>query len=111
MKNLLIIILLITLPVVGFAQTKKGSADHKRKCIEAQVITDDVKMYRQAATSSEILTSLKTSDEVLFLRKHNNHWAVVTVGDKAGYVLYGEITNRAVPTPTQPAIALQKKRK
>lgn len=58
----------------------------------AQAKVDNVKMYRQAATSTEILKALHSSDEVVIVRKHNANWTIVTVNDQVGYVLTSEIT-------------------
>ncbi|RNI22695.1 SH3 domain-containing protein [Rufibacter latericius] len=113
MKKLILFITLLSLPFLAMSQTKtqKSPASKPNKCIEAQVKTDDVKMYRQAGTSSEIVATLKKTDQVLYHRKLNNTWAVVTLDDKVGYVLYGELTNRVAPAPETPVVALQKKRK
>jgi uncharacterized protein YgiM (DUF1202 family) len=58
----------------------------------ATVSYDDVKMYRQASTSTEMLKSLKSTDELVVLRKHNAQWTIVTLDDQVGYVLTSELT-------------------
>jgi uncharacterized protein YgiM (DUF1202 family) len=58
----------------------------------ATVSYDNVKMYRQAGTSTEILRALKSTDELVVLRKHNANWTIVTLNDEVGYVLTSELT-------------------
>lgn len=58
----------------------------------ARVATDEVKMYRQAGTSSEVVQSLKSTDQVALVRKHNANWSIVTVNGEVGYVLTSELT-------------------
>ncbi len=58
----------------------------------AQASYDNVKMYRQAGTSTEILKALKSVDEVLVMRKHNANWTIVSVNGEVGYVLTSELT-------------------
>ena len=57
----------------------------------AQAATDNVKMYRQAGTSTEELRSLKSTDELVIIRKHNANWTIVTVNGQVGYVLTSEL--------------------
>lgn len=80
-----VIFTLALLVQVGFAM-----ADNKATAT-AQVKHENVKMFRQAGTSTEVLETLSTSAKVDFLRKHNSQWALVTVNGKAGYVLLSEI--------------------
>jgi len=58
----------------------------------AHVSYENVKMYRQAGTSTDILKSLKSTDEIVVVRKHNAHWTIVTVNGEVGYVLTTELT-------------------
>lgn len=60
--------------------------------VVARATTDHVKMYRQAGTSTEVVRSLKKTDEVAVIRKHNANWTIVTVNDEVGYVLTTELT-------------------
>jgi len=60
----------------------------------AQVATDNVKMYRQAGTSTQELKSLKSTDELVIIRKHNANWTIVTVNGQVGYVLTSELTQK-----------------
>lgn len=57
----------------------------------AQVKVNNVKMYRQAGTSTEVLKALQITDEVVLIRKHNAAWTIVTVNDEVGYVLTSEL--------------------
>lgn len=58
----------------------------------AQASTDNVKMYRQAGTSTQEIKCLKSTDEVVIIRKHNANWTIVTVNGEVGYVLTSELT-------------------
>ncbi len=53
---------------------------------------ENVKMYRQAGTSTEILKSLRSTDDLVVVRKHNANWTIVTVNGQVGYVLTSELT-------------------
>ncbi len=81
----------IFLMLALLVQTALVSATDNTKLM-AHAITDDVKMYRQAGTSTEVVKSLKTTDEVAIVRKHNAQWTIVTVNDAVGYVLTSELT-------------------
>ena len=52
---------------------------------------DNVKMYRQPGTSTEVVKALKSSDELVVVRKYNNYWSIVTVDGEVGYVLTSEL--------------------
>jgi len=58
----------------------------------AQAKVNDVKMYQQAGTSTEILKALQSTDEVVIVRRHNADWTIVTVNGQVGYVLTSELT-------------------
>ena len=58
----------------------------------ASVSYDNVKMYRQAGTSTEVLRALKSTDQLAVIRKHNANWTIVTVNGQVGYVLTSELT-------------------
>lgn len=58
----------------------------------SRALAENVKMYRQPGTSTELLRSLKSTDEVLVIRKHNSNWSIVTVEGQTGYVLTSELT-------------------
>jgi uncharacterized protein YgiM (DUF1202 family) len=63
----------------------------KDKAVTAQPHLDNVKMYSQPGTSTEVLKSLLSTDEVVVVRKHNNQWMIVSVDGKVGYVLASEL--------------------
>jgi uncharacterized protein YgiM (DUF1202 family) len=52
---------------------------------------ENTKMYRQPGTSTEVLKSLKSTDQLVVIRKHNPHWSIVTVEGQVGYVLTSEL--------------------
>lgn len=58
----------------------------------SRATVENVKMYRQPGTSTQVLRSLKSTDQVLVIRKHNSNWSIVTVEGQAGYVLTSELT-------------------
>ena len=101
MKNLILAFALLLQTVFVFAGTRDNQ-------IIAQATTDNVKMYRQPGTSTELIKSLKTSDKVVVLRKFNSNWTIVTVDGQVGYVLHSELTKPKVQTQT---IAMHKTRK
>jgi len=82
-----VILTLALLVQVAFAM-----ADNKTTAV-ANVRHDNVKMFRQAGTSTEVIETLNTADKVEFIRKHNAQWGIVTVNGKTGYVLLSEIAN------------------
>jgi hypothetical protein len=67
---------------------------------------ENVKMYQQPGTSTTIVKALKSTDELTIVRKYNQFWTIVLVGDQAGYVLTSEL---AVPKVAKPAHTLAKK--
>lgn len=59
--------------------------------LEVRVTANEVKMYHQAGTSSELVRSLKSTEEIFLIRQHNNNWAIVSVNGQTGYVLSSEL--------------------
>jgi hypothetical protein len=85
-KTLLLLVLLIqTLIVSAF------TPDPDLKTAIRRATRENVKVYRQASTSTEALWSLKSNDEVKVIRRHNSIWSLVSVNDQVGYVLTSEI--------------------
>jgi len=83
-----VIFSLALLVQVGFAVAAPPKALKKIK-----VQHENVKMFQQPGTSTEVLETLSTADKVEFVRKFNKNWAIVTVNDKTGYVLLSELAN------------------
>ena len=52
---------------------------------------ENVKMYRQPGTSTEVLKALTRTDEVVIVRKYNNNWSIVTSNGQVGYMLTSEL--------------------
>ena len=71
---------------VGFAM-----AAAPKTTVEAQARHENVKMFQQAATSTNVVETLNPTDRVQVLRQHNAQWAIVTVNGKTGYVLLSEL--------------------
>jgi len=82
MKNVILTLALLLSTVLAFAT---GSEQ------VAQASYDNVKMYRQAGTSTDVLKALKSTDEIMVVRKHNANWTIVTVNGEVGYVLTSEL--------------------
>ncbi|KAA5545077.1 SH3 domain-containing protein [Adhaeribacter rhizoryzae] len=72
---------------VGFAMA------HNNTTLETQVRHENVKMFQQAATSTNVLETLNANDRVQFIRKHNAQWGIITVNGKTGYVLLSELSD------------------
>ena len=84
MKKLLVVLALVLQSAFVFASGNQGT-------VVARANYENTKMYRQAGTSTEVLRSLKSTDEVMVVRKHNSHWSIVTVDGQVGYVLTSEL--------------------
>lgn len=84
MKKLVFLFALIMSSSFVFAADGQGTT-------LARASYENTKMYRQAGTATEVLRSLKSSDELVVIRKHNAQWSIVTVGDQVGYVLTSEL--------------------
>jgi hypothetical protein len=84
MKKLTFLFALIMSSSFVFAGTDQGTT-------LARASYENTKMYRQPGTSTEILKSLKSTDELVVIRKHNAQWTIVTVGSQVGYVLTSEL--------------------
>jgi uncharacterized protein YgiM (DUF1202 family) len=84
MKKLIFTFALLIQTAIVFAATGPEQV--------AQANYDNVKMYRQAGTSTDVLKALKSVDEVVVVRKHNANWTIVTVNGEVGYVLTSELT-------------------
>ncbi|PSR54842.1 hypothetical protein AHMF7605_15690 [Adhaeribacter arboris] len=83
----------LVLSLVLFAQLGFAMADNKTPTMAVQVRNNNVKMFQQAGTSTPIIETITIADRVELIRKWNNHWALVKVNDKVGYVLFSELTN------------------
>jgi SH3-like domain-containing protein len=81
-----IIFTLAILVQVGFTM-----AAAPKTILEAQVRHENVKMFKQAGTSTEVLETLSPTNRVEFVRKHNDQWGIVTVNGKTGYILLTEL--------------------
>ena len=84
MKKLLFTCALLINAILVFAVDKQTTA---------RATTDNVKMYRQAGTSSDVVIALKSTDDIVVIRKHNANWTLVTFNDKVGYIVSSELTS------------------
>ena len=90
MKKLIFTLALLIQTAIVFAATPVVR--------EARVNANEVKMYRQPGTSSDLVKSLNSTDEIIVLRQHNANWSIVSVNGKAGYVLSSELIVNKNPT-------------
>jgi lipopolysaccharide export system protein LptC len=86
MKKLVITLAILTHSVFVFAGNQRGIDAVRAK-------NDNVKLYQQPGTSAQVLESLSSTDEVIYVRRYNQHWSIVKVNDKAGYVLTSELVS------------------
>ncbi|GEO05110.1 hypothetical protein AAE02nite_27740 [Adhaeribacter aerolatus] len=84
MKKLLFVLALSLQTAFVFSADKTGLLVAARY--------ENVKMYRQPGTSTEVLKALTRTDEVVVVRKYNNNWAIVTSNGQVGYMLTSELT-------------------
>jgi hypothetical protein len=48
-----------------------------------------------------VLKALKSSDEIVVVRRYNSHWTIVTVNGQVGYVLTAELAQPKKPATHQ----------
>jgi hypothetical protein len=85
----------IILTLALAAQTAFGFATD-RQAVTASARYENSKMYRQPGTSTEVLKALKSSDEIVVVRRYNSAWSIVTVDGQVGYVLTAELAKPQV---------------
>jgi hypothetical protein len=66
---------------------------------------ENVKMYRQPGTSTEIVRALQSTEHIKYVRPFNKSWSIVLADDQVGYVLTAELT----PVKTKNANTLARK--
>ncbi len=101
MKKLLFIFALSLQTTFIFA------ADNKPEVL-ANARYENVKMYLQPGTSTKVLRSLTSTDELVVVRKYNSLWTIVFIDGEAGYMLTSELA-KAKPAKAKPAKALAKR--
>ena len=97
MKKLLFTLALLINAALAFATEGQTTA---------RATVDNVKMYRQAGTSSEIVRSLSSTDNLVVIRAHNANWTLVSFNNQAGYVVTSELTARKSQKHLKPEKAL-----
>ena len=60
---------------------------------------ENVQMYRQPGTSTEILRALHSTDEIKYVRQHNKNWSIVVADGQVGYVLTTELGQAKIASP------------
>jgi len=83
MKKLLLIFALTLQTAFAFAGDKTEMVASARY--------ENVKMYRQPGTSTEVLRALSSTDEIVLVRKYNHYWTIVTINGQVGYMLTSEL--------------------
>ncbi|RDC66164.1 SH3 domain-containing protein [Adhaeribacter pallidiroseus] len=96
----------LLLSLALMAQVGLTMAHDKANTTMVQVRNDNVKMFKQAGTSTPIVETIATTDRVELVRKFNKNWAIVLVNNKVGYVLLSELTNLKA-TPASRTLAKQ----
>jgi uncharacterized protein YgiM (DUF1202 family) len=61
---------------------------------------ENVKMYRQPGTSTDVVRSLTSTDEVAVVRRYNKLWTIVVINGQVGYMLTSELA-QAKPQPAK----------
>lgn len=91
MKKLIVFLAFLAQTALGFAaepQTTDRQADNR---VTVTTRYENAKMHRQPGTSTEILKSLHSNDEIQYVRQYNQSWSIVLVDGQVGYVLTSEL--------------------
>lgn len=81
-------------------QTTFVFASNNKPEVLANARYENVKMYLQPGTSTPVLKSLKSTEELVVVRKYNQYWTIVMLGDQAGFVLTSELSPAKVAKTT-----------
>ncbi len=87
MKKLIFTLALLAQTAFGFATENKNTNQYTA----VSVRYENVQMYRQPGTSTEVLKALQSTDEIKFVRRFNSSWSILLVNGQVGYVLTAEI--------------------
>jgi len=55
--------------------------------VPGRVKSDNVNLYRQPGKKADVVKVLNSNDEVMVIRKFNDHWSIVQVGTETGYIV------------------------
>ncbi|MGV3586266.1 MAG: SH3 domain-containing protein [Adhaeribacter sp.] len=90
MKKLILSLAFLAQTVLGFATDHQtGRQTENRMTVTTRY--ENTKMHRQPGTSTEILKSLHSNDEIQYVRQYNQSWSIVLVDGQVGYVLTSEL--------------------
>ncbi|WP_026462494.1 SH3 domain-containing protein [Adhaeribacter aquaticus] len=78
MKKVIFALALLVQTAFAFAGENTQAIAHTKN--------DDVKLFKQPSTKTEVVKTLKSADDLVVVRKFNNHWTIVTVNGEVGYV-------------------------
>ena len=104
MKKLIFSLALLAQTTFVFAEPAITNPTSGQKMLVAARY-ENVKMYRQPGTSTEIVRALQSTDHIKHVRQFNKSWSIVLADDQVGYVLTAELT----PVKTKNANTLAKK--
>ena len=88
MKHVVVICILLAGLFIG---TPASATPPTKGKMYAWVNADEVKLFRQAGTSAEVLRILNRTDKLQVLRAHNKTWSIIIIDDLVGYVLTSEL--------------------
>ncbi len=95
MKKLLLSLALLVQFGLVMAQDNKPT-------MVVQAKYDQAKVFQQAGTSTPVIETLTTTDQVELIRRWNANWAMVKVNGKVGYMVYSELTYLKAKPQQQP---------
>lgn len=105
MKTFILIPLLLCMAFPSLAEAEK-----ERSFVQMKCKFENVKVYQQASTSTDVLVKLDQDQEIDVLRKsvvNGGIWTIVSLDGKPGYVLTSELYQE----PVQSAKAKARKQK
>ncbi|KAA5547497.1 SH3 domain-containing protein [Adhaeribacter rhizoryzae] len=105
MKKLILFLAFLTQTALVFATDHQttGRQTENRRTVTTRY--ENTKMHRQPGTSTQILRSLHSNDEIQYVRQYNQSWSIVLVDGQVGYVLTSELGI----TKNKPNVTIAKK--
>jgi hypothetical protein len=91
MKKFILSLAFIAQTAIGFAAEPLTNSSLVNNRMAVTTRFENVKMHRQPGTSTEILKSLNSNDDIRYVRKYNQSWSIILVDGQVGYVLTSEL--------------------
>ena len=91
MKKLILSFALLAQTAIGFAAEHQTTGHQNDNRMAVTTRYENVKMHRQPGTSTEILKSLNSNDDIQYVRQYNQSWSIVFVYGQVSYVLTSEL--------------------